>query len=229
MNLTTIRRQPKPWERPQFEQPMPTSPTSLTPLGEIRGRRWWQHAQYGELEENLVTIRDDDRSLPSSVIVHDDSTGERRWRTFSIHAPGTFERRVNAPLRGTKQVPPDLPVDALAHLHLMATMSQGRATWTGGSRPPVRGPEQILARLKANGATVSLSSDRTTIEVASSGGRPAPGVMELAKESAPLLVPFLKGSPATCTNSRHRGQPRDAVTLSGGTPTCDGCLTGGAS
>jgi hypothetical protein len=229
VNLSTlIGRSQKEWTRPTFEMPALTNPASLTPLGELRGRKWWRHASYGELEERPDTLRDDDPALPFSVIVQDDSTGEWRYRTFAIHAPGTFERLSNPTTRRrARPAPPHRPVDSLAGLHLIMPMTPGMATIAPGPRSAVRGPEAILARLAAKGATVSLSVDGSALVVESAGGRPHPGVPELVKESAPLLVGHLRGEPLRCTAGKHKGEAPAAVTVVlGGAVACAAHMDG---
>jgi hypothetical protein len=49
--------------------------------------------------------------------------------------------------------------------------------------------------------------------------------VELVEKSAPLLIAFLQGTPATCVVSRH-AEPVEGVTIAlGGAPWCGSCTS----
>lgn len=240
MNLQTLitGRTPS-WSKPSFDMPHPIGAQELKPIGESRGRQWFAHKKYGELQERPKTL-DSREILPDTVIVEIEVDGERRWRAFDVHAPGTFERLTTTPVRAPKAPPPHRGVDALQTTFLGRAQPERIVAFAGRdslisplspvatppnikpAQPAARGAEAVIARLLKAGAGLHLSTDRQHVILTASGGTPAPGVVELFTAAQPLIKAHMLGGPLLCVVGDHaKGDDPTAVTLLvGGTPAC---------
>lgn len=212
------RREIVGWTAPQLESPLLIDARSLTPLGEIKGRPWFDEKSVGELEEQGGLLSDRD-ILPSTVLVQTrDEDGQRAYRSFRIHAPGTYERLAGQ----VAPPPPRAPkaaglIDGLGGIGLFTRV-------TGDMRPSyrIRGVEQILARLGSKGVAVRLTADRSALVMVAGDGRPA--YTDAVVAATPLLLPYLQsGALPTCQVTAHP-TPVEAITVAlPGTAWCGSC------
>lgn len=241
MNASFLNLGRKTWSPPQFSMPHPIPEREVDDfIGEVRGAKWYRH-RLGELREEPKLLSDRD-ILPDRVVVEIEVDGERAWRTFSVHAPGTFERLTATPVRGPKPPAPHRGIDALAMTFLGRSQPERIVAIRGPeaaipnpltrsaaapnikpAQPAARGAEAVIARLSKAGAILHLSTDRQHVILTSSGGRPGPGVVELFTAAEPLIRAYMLDGPLLCVAGPHgKGQDPTATTLLvGGCPSCD--------
>jgi hypothetical protein len=231
---------PRQWTKPQFSMPMVTAEHELEPIGEFRGRQWFAHKKYGELQERPKLLTDRD-ALPDTVIVETTVDGERAWRAFDLAAPGTLDGLRRTPARAPKPPAPHRGIDALEMTYLGQSQPErivafaaresmisplsktGTAPLVKPSEPPARGAVAVIARLHKAGAVLHLSTDRQHVILTASGGRPTAGMVELFEAAQPLIKAYMLGGPLLCVVADHaKGQDPTATTiLVGGCPSCD--------
>ena len=238
--LTKITRSPQAWSKPQFDMPHVIGAHELQPIGELRGRQWFSHKKFGELQERPKTLSSRD-VLPDTVVAETEIDGERRWRSFDVAAPGTLEGLRRIPVRSPKDPAPHRGIDALALTHLgqpqperivafdrpangvYGPLSKAASPPTiKPAQPPARGAEAVIARLHKAGAGLYLSTDGAHVILTVFGGRATAGMVELFEAAQPLLLAHLRGGPLLCVVADHgKGDDPTAVTLLvGGTPAC---------
>jgi hypothetical protein len=238
---TLLARNAKPWTKPSFEMPMLMPESELDPLGQFSGVSWFEHRKYGELSEEPRELTDRD-ILPSALLCeYRDEEGERRYRVFKVHEPGTLERLKSMPIRKPKPPPAAKPVDALALTWLGRRLPEQIVVGRGHersmpiglgpetsfamkpSKPAPRGPEAVLERLAAKHTEVVVANGR--LVPVCPGGVPPAGVLELLEASEPLVLPYKRdGKAPDCLVTAHK-TPTLAVTVAvGGVPWCGECV-----
>lgn len=110
----------------------------------------------------------------------------------------------------------------LEHLHQL--QPRVNATMTSG-RPAAQGVEDIIARLKAKGVTLELTSTHRVVAKAP-GGRLVGELRQAIDAAAPLIAGYLAGEPVLC-DLPHQGKAPAAVTVAcGGAYLCAQHLSG---
>ena len=225
----------KPWTAPDLTEPLLIDAGELEELGERRGSRWFAHRRYGELEQ-LPKVYGPLDILPNGPLTqHLDDDGERSFRAYRLHAPGTFA--TPEPVRKPRPVQPARVVDALDLAPSLAGRPERVMLPPGISpvapsaivppKPARRGPESILRVLRSKGIECHLAATGELYATAH-GGKAMASHRQLIEDARPLLTAYLAGAPLRCALA-HKGEPPEAVTLAvGGAPICADHLDGKA-
>lgn len=212
------------WREPEFTNVVEVNERTLKSLGPDHRRRKWftvpSSPKWGELETAEV-YPEDDPALPItgpllSVLID----GERHFQTFRFHPHGTYAALTNpAPARGRAKQPvrPASALNRFAMLNVRTDTSVER----------IRGAKDILAEMARRGTQVRLTPSRDALLGVGPSGRVIDAHVELIREAAPLLLPWVRDEKAaTCTVSPHP-KAVEAIDVVAGAPNqawCGSCV-----